>query len=533
MYFTSKTFMKTSISLCALLILGSCMLHAQTDSWKMNGNSALPDGSFIGTIDANPVSIKTANQERLHISPIGEVTLRNLTGSGPAVIGVDASGTVMRMTDPAADSLFDCSVKLWKANGNFLTPDCFIGSTNQAALRMVTAGQDRMRITDIGRVGIATARPKGQFQVGDLVPTLMDQSDNGNGAYQRLIGFNTYLDGMTATYHDIAPAGFMRMENGVDDLQFVVAPAGSGGQAIPANAGLMALDPSGSLGIGTTQQQAQLHLYRASGVADIRIQSGQPGAQGSLQFWAGPQGNAAWHQAQISAGQAPGTGGRLLLGINPVGSGAAMQTQVDIDRIRARFSGKLGIGMEVPANDRAAMDGSLRLTATGIPGSHLRIGHDGNAAYLEATSASASSNSPARLLINGGGQSTEFGGMVRMNGNVGIGTAQFHDPQNGKTYRLSVDGLIRAREVRVYSGWADYVFAEDYALMPLSEVAAYIDAHGHLPGIPSAAEVEQAGLELGDMQAKMMAKIEELTLHLIRLEKENGILKQQMQELQK
>lgn len=520
-------------TLLTALLLTACLApRAQVDAWKMNGNTALPAGSFIGTTNATPVSIRTSNQERMQISAAGDVTLRDLAGIGYSAIGVDGSGTLLRMTDPAADSLFDCSVKLWKANGNFLTPDCFLGSTNQAALRLVTSGQDRLRITDIGRVGVATARPKGQFQVGDAVPLLLDQWDS-NGGYQRLLGFNTYLDGGVPTYHDIAPAAFLRMQNGVDDLQVTVAPAGSGGQAIPANAGLLALDPDGSLGLGTTQQQALLHMYRAGGAADIRLQSGQAGAQGSLQYWSGPQGNAAWQQARISAGQASGTGGQLQLGVNPVGTGSAMQTQLELDRFRARFSGQLGVGMEVPAADRAAIDGSLRLTASGVPASHIRIGHDGTTAFLEAQSAASSSNTPALLRINPGGQTTEFGGMVRMNGNVGIGTANFHDPGNGKTYRLSVDGRIRALEVRVYSGWADHVLAADYPLMPLDEVEAYIAAHGHLPGIPSAAEVEQGGLELGDMQTRMMAKIEELTLHLIRLEKENLILKQQMEAIQK
>src|SRR5260370_27719129 len=56
----------------------------------------------------------------------------------------------------------------------------------------------------------------------------------------------------------------------------------------------------------------------------------------------------------------------------------------------------------------------------------------------------------------------------------------------------------------------------DYRIKPLREVAAYIQEHHHLPEIPSAAEVKEKGVSLGDMQAKLLAKIEELTLHLIR-----------------
>jgi hypothetical protein len=90
-------------------------------------------------------------------------------------------------------------------------------------------------------------------------------------------------------------------------------------------------------------------------------------------------------------------------------------------------------------------------------------------------------------------------------GNVGIGTAS---PQ----HLLHVAGTIGAEEVIVSSTGADYVFEPEYRLAPLGEVADYIKANHHLPEIPSAAEVVEKGVSLGDMQSKLLAKIEELTL---------------------
>ncbi|MDX1906112.1 MAG: hypothetical protein SF053_03700 [Bacteroidia bacterium] len=85
-------------------------------------------------------------------------------------------------------------------------------------------------------------------------------------------------------------------------------------------------------------------------------------------------------------------------------------------------------------------------------------------------------------------------------------------------YRLFVQKGIATGKVFVSSTWADYVFAPGYDLMPLPEVAAYIGTEGHLPGIPSAAEVETAGgVELSDMTLRQMEKIEELYLHVIAL----------------
>jgi len=95
------------------------------------------------------------------------------------------------------------------------------------------------------------------------------------------------------------------------------------------------------------------------------------------------------------------------------------------------------------------------------------------------------------------------------NGNVGIGTAC---PQA----KLAVNGDIFSTKVKVtLTGWCDYVFNPTYRLRPLSEVEQYIQQHHHLPEVPSAAEVEKNGLDLGDNQATLLKKIEELTLYLI------------------
>lgn len=156
-------------------------------------------------------------------------------------------------------------------------------------------------------------------------------------------------------------------------------------------------------------------------------------------------------------------------------------------------------------------NGSLEMAANNDANTYIDFKGQGNTAqdYI------------GRLLFNDNNGFTflRAGGGVK----VGIGTAQ---PQS----TLAVKGKITAQEVEVtLSGWADYVFEPDYKLPSLKEVKAHIDEFGHLPDVRSAQEIEKQGLNLGESQAKLMQKIEELTLYVISL---NDQLEAQSLEMQ-
>lgn len=106
------------------------------------------------------------------------------------------------------------------------------------------------------------------------------------------------------------------------------------------------------------------------------------------------------------------------------------------------------------------------------------------------------------------------------------------------SYRLYVTGGILTEKIKVAVStdavnWSDFVFAKDYKLRSLAEVESYVKAHHHLPEIPSSEEVYKNGLDLAQMDAKLLMKIEELTLYMIELKKENEILKLQVDILNK
>jgi len=101
---------------------------------------------------------------------------------------------------------------------------------------------------------------------------------------------------------------------------------------------------------------------------------------------------------------------------------------------------------------------------------------------------------------------------------------------------LAVGGKIGARGgvhvVGLGAAWPDYVFQPAYCLQPLAEVAQFIEANQHLPDVPSAAEVQAEGIELASMQALLLRKVEELTLHLIALKRENDALQVRVRKLE-
>ncbi len=107
------------------------------------------------------------------------------------------------------------------------------------------------------------------------------------------------------------------------------------------------------------------------------------------------------------------------------------------------------------------------------------------------------------------------------NGNVSIGT------NDSKGYKFAVNGDMIAERVvvKLNADWPDYVFTKNYGLMSLEEVEFYINENSHLPNVPSAEEVKESGIDLGTMDAKLLQKIEELTLYVIALKKELDALK--------
>lgn len=120
---------------------------------------------------------------------------------------------------------------------------------------------------------------------------------------------------------------------------------------------------------------------------------------------------------------------------------------------------------------------------------------------------------------------------IMLEGCVNINTGT---PYADEWFSLAVKGGILAEQVLIKSerSWPDFVFASDYELMPLSELKSYIETNRHLPDVPSESQVNEQGVEVGEMQSVLLKKIEELTLYTIQLQEQVEQLQQKVNEIE-
>jgi hypothetical protein len=347
-----------------------------------------------------------------------------------------------------------------------------------------------------------------------------------------------------------------------EDVDFGTGSGNSTGKlhlTIQANPRLT-INGNGFVGIGTTNPN---HLLHVNG-GDLFVQS----SSGLIRF--GYEGGNEWQMATTGGGAdlrwytttdggttiTPrhyfsqngnmGIGGFSGPGVplgrlDVIGSGITSATNTFLLRnsnldtlLRVRDDGRMGIGY----NNNPGYGRTLNLGGTGVNFYNPNEGVFGGAVFPTDTSLVMWSNSAANnyLILQPSWGNTGIGtyspnAKLHVNGTQLIGgTAD----RIATGYDLSVHGKIIAEEVKVqlYASWPDYVFAKDYKLLPLDELEQSINKNKHLPNIPSAAEVEKDGISLGDMNKRLMEKVEELTLYIIDLNKKNNALAEKIEKIE-
>lgn len=207
------------------------------------------------------------------------------------------------------------------------------------------------------------------------------------------------------------------------------------------------------------------------------------------------------------------------LGGATINQGFSVKDNLNNSLFRVRGDGNVGIGLTSPIARMHILSAN-----TGL---FVQTNHTTDYAYGILSRVNRDLAKGFGIQNNGIENVTMYGnGNVFMKGNVGIGTAI---PTDSK---LAVDGIIKSKEVLVtMNGWPDFVFYDNYNLLPLAELEGFLKDKKHLPGIPSEREVIDNGLMLGDMQSKLLMKIEELTLYLIEQNKKILRLEKELSEL--
>ncbi|TCI93093.1 hypothetical protein [Tenacibaculum sp. M341] len=265
------------------------------------------------------------------------------------------------------------------------------------------------------------------------------------------------------------------------------------------NKGLQMLE-NGNLGIGITNPDAPLEIRQKTDPnKDRALVISESGNTQKIYM----------HLANNTAGQ---------YGFFSLGSKTNLRGNGQV----SSFGGDLGIGI---TNPEAPLE--IRQKTDPNKDKALVISESGNTQkiYMHLANNTAGQygffSLGSKTNLRGNGQMSSFGGAL------GIGTTNVGD------WKLAVNGKIRAKEIKVETDWADFVFYNDYKLPTLTEVENHIKEKGHLKDIPSAKEVAQNGIYLGEMDAKLLQKIEELTLYTIQQEKSLQSQKEEIEDLKK
>ena len=267
----------------------------------------------------------------------------------------------------------------------------------------------------------------------------------------------------------------------------------------------LSLKASGYLGIGTSTPNGKLHIHGNSERLIFTSNDTQLENSFRIEFWEAP--DASVSERSQFAFQYDGLNDMMRFK-------GSYGTDVNKDLMVIKRNGSIGIGTIYP---------SRSLVINGSSADNLVIKRDGG---TKANNVIKFENNGQNIFI-GASYNNDFA--IGFSPNLG-GDAKFILKNNGDAALL---GKFEAREIKVQlSPTADFVFNDDYKLKKIDEVETFIKENKHLPDFPSGQKIKENGINIAEMDAKLLQKIEELTLYLIDLKKQNDRQQEQIQELE-
>lgn len=366
------------------------------------------------------------------------------------------------------------------------------GAFNQLKLYHVDY-EDQLVLSQYGKVGIGKSPSekldvKGIVRIYDTMPILKLQSDDVTATTNGIIDFSTSTSSNTSKI----------------GVQFGALKLSGRSNSTNTLFNDLVLE-NNNVGINNSSPDTKLHILSGQSVGLSNTQNGY--------IMNGSSGGNNMILGTSSIQARSGTNNSTPLNIQPFGGNTFIGGSVDV------FS-TLDVGGQTNIYDYTKIHGDGQIFA--IDGNNPQMAFFQNGVYktyLEQNSTGFT------VGVNGGN--------LRLNpaGQVSIGAVN----NLASSYRLTVDGKMICEEVKVelFGNWPDYVFHKDYDLIPLPDLEKYIQTTQHLPNIPAADQVQKEGFELGEMNKKLLEKIEELTLYLIAQNKRIDSLEKELKNLAK
>ncbi|HKR03607.1 MAG TPA: SprB repeat-containing protein [Bacteroidia bacterium] len=509
----------TDATSCTVLSDGIALTKPDRSDWTMTGNTNTdPSTQFIGTTDAQDLSFRSNNVERLRIKSNGQIKIgstANVSSTGLDLLFMDANG-ILQVAPKACSqtSLFP-----WTLAGNSLSgpnSENFIGTCNNYDFIMYANGSEGMRIKTSGYVGIGTTTPGQKLEVNGTTKT-------------------TGLETSTLKMTTGATSGYVMQGDGSGNASWVVPSLGNhtASQNIKLNGHWLSNDggdegirinDNGNVGIANSSPSEKLDITGNLKISGNIITTG---SSSSLNV------NDLHVENKIEVGNSIWLGGTNSNSTtNDIYTDDADliingNSSYNYNTVLNTNTGKVIIGTVSNPQAKLEVGGQLAMNDNKL--SFRNAGDSYHTAkYIQGEGLVFVENESIKFKLGGASDKLVYltsEGKVIIDGGLGINynTGSTYD------YGLYVGKGILAEKVKVAvhtSGdWSDKVFDKKYHLRTLSDVETFIKEHHHLPNIPSAEEVVKSGIDLGQMDAKLLEKVEELTLYIIELKKEIEIIK--------